>query len=32
MPRIAHYFFKTAILFLIAGIALGIEMAISQDA
>lgn len=31
MPRIAHYFFKTAILFLIAGIALGIEMAISQD-
>jgi drug/metabolite transporter (DMT)-like permease len=31
MPRIAQLYFKTAILFLIVGIAMGLNMAISQD-
>lgn len=31
MPRISEYFFRSAILFLIAGIALGIHMSISQN-
>lgn len=31
MPRISHLFFKSAILFLIAGIGIGIHMAISGD-
>ena len=30
MPRISEYFFRTAILFLLVGIAIGIHMAISQ--
>ena len=31
MPRIAHLYFRTAIVFLIAGICIGLKMAISQD-
>ena len=31
MPRIAQLYFKTAILFLIVGIGMGLKMAISQD-
>ena len=31
MPRIAQLYFRTAILFLIVGIAMGLHMAISQD-
>lgn len=31
MPRVAELFFKTAILFLIAGIGIGLQMAISQN-
>lgn len=31
MPRIAQLYFKTAILFLILGIGMGLNMAISQD-
>ena len=31
MPRIAQLYFKTAILFLIVGIGMGLNMAISQD-
>jgi hypothetical protein len=31
MPRIANLFFKTAILFLIIGIGIGLQMAISQN-
>ena len=31
MPRISEYFFRTAILFLLVGIAIGIHMAISQN-
>ena len=31
MPRISNLFFKTAILFLIIGIGIGIQMAISQN-
>ncbi len=31
MPRISHLYFKTAILFLIFGIGMGLNMAISQD-
>lgn len=31
MPRIAQLYFKTAVLFLIVGIGMGLNMAISQD-
>ncbi|KQV68408.1 hypothetical protein [Rhizobium sp. Root1220] len=31
MPRIAHLYFKTAVIFLIIGIGMGLNMAISQD-
>ncbi|ANT51011.1 hypothetical protein [Mesorhizobium amorphae] len=31
MPRVSELFFKTAIVFLIVGIAVGLHMAISQD-
>src|SRR6478736_5940118 len=31
MPRIAHLYFRTAIIFLIIGICMGLKMAISQD-
>lgn len=31
MPRISEYYFRTAILFLIVGIAIGIHMSISQN-
>ena len=31
MPRISEYYFRTAILFLIAGISIGIHMSISQN-
>jgi hypothetical protein len=31
MPRISEYFFRTAILFLIVGIGIGIHMSISQN-
>lgn len=31
MPRIANLYFKTAIIFLIVGIGMGLNMAISQD-
>jgi len=31
MPRIAQLYFKTAVLFLIVGIVMGLNMAISQD-
>lgn len=31
MPRIAQLYFKTAVLFLIIGIGMGLNMAISQD-
>ena len=31
MPRISEFFFRAAILFLIAGISLGLQMAISQN-
>ncbi|RJT29867.1 hypothetical protein D3227_31275 [Mesorhizobium waimense] len=31
MPRVSELFFKTAIVFLIVGIAIGLHMAISQD-
>lgn len=31
MPRIAQLYFKTAIMFLIVGIGMGLNMAISQD-
>ena len=31
MPRIAHLYFKSAILFLIVGIGIGISMSISRD-
>ena len=31
MPYVSHLFFKSAVLFLIAGIAVGLHMAISQD-
>ena len=31
MPRISNLFFRTAILFLIVGIAIGLQMAISQN-
>jgi len=31
MPRIAHLYFKTAIIFLIIGIGMGLHMAISED-
>lgn len=31
MPRIADLFFKTAIVFLVVGIAIGLQMAISQS-
>jgi hypothetical protein len=31
MPRISEYFFRAAILFLIVGIGLGLQMAISQN-
>lgn len=31
MPRVSHLFFKAAILFLIVGIGIGINMAISRD-
>lgn len=31
MPRISHYFFKTATVFLIVGIAMGLHMGISED-
>jgi cbb3-type cytochrome oxidase subunit 1 len=31
MPRIAQLYFKTAILFLMVGIGMGLKMAISQD-
>lgn len=31
MPRIAHLYFRTAIVFLIIGICMGLKMAISQD-
>lgn len=31
MPRISHLYFKTAVLFLILGIGMGLNMAISQD-
>ena len=31
MPQISHYFFKTATIFLIVGIAVGLHMGISED-
>jgi len=31
MPRLSHYFFKTATIFLIVGIAVGLHMGISED-
>jgi small-conductance mechanosensitive channel len=31
MPKISEYFFRSAILFLIAGIAIGLHMSISQN-
>jgi drug/metabolite transporter (DMT)-like permease len=31
MPRIAHLYFKTAIIFLIIGIGMGLKMAITED-
>jgi hypothetical protein len=31
MPRISHYFFKTATILLIVGIAVGLHMGISED-
>lgn len=31
MPRISHWFFRTAILFLIVGIGIGIQMAITTN-
>ncbi|MEI2296720.1 hypothetical protein [Ensifer sp. MJa1] len=31
MPRLAHLYFKTAIIFLIIGLCIGLHMAISQD-
>jgi hypothetical protein len=31
MPRISHYFFKTATIFLIVGIAVGLHMGISEN-
>jgi peptidoglycan/LPS O-acetylase OafA/YrhL len=31
MPRISHYFFKTATIFLIVGIAMGLHMGLSED-
>ncbi|QQR37645.1 hypothetical protein JI749_08600 [Devosia oryziradicis] len=31
MPRISEYFFRSAILFLLAGISIGIHMSISQN-
>lgn len=31
MPRISHLYFKTAIIFMIVGIGMGLNMAISQD-
>jgi hypothetical protein len=31
MPRVAQLYFRTAIIFLIVGIAMGLNMAISQD-
>lgn len=31
MPRISHYFFRTATILLVVGIAMGLHMGISQD-
>src|SRR5690606_32068027 len=31
MPKISHLFFRTAVLFLIVGIGMGLQMAISQN-
>jgi len=31
MPRVAQLFFKSAVLFLVAGVAIGLHMAISDD-
>ena len=31
MPRISHYFFKTATILLIVGIAMGLQMGLSED-
>jgi hypothetical protein len=31
MPKVSNYFFRSAILFLIAGIGLGISMSITQN-
>lgn len=31
MPRISHLFFRTAVLFLIVGIGMGLQMAITQN-